>query len=391
LIGFEDLQIWAEGAATADSLSFHGNFVYKEGSSMSPAILATKSDTELELVTNPVAAIPRPQSDERKLWDVVLGHFSYHMLLVAHNLGLFELLAQQPLTLTAIATQLNLADRATQSLLTSCGSLDLIQVKQDQYALTPLAQDYLLQSSPTYFGGFLSMVSANHQVNSYPSLLKAIQTNQSQVYDSGKLFQSHEEQAALARSFTLAMHGHSMGAAMAWTEKFDLADHQVLLDIGGGSGAHAIVSLMKWPQLNAIVADLPPVCEVADEFTARFNLQNRMKTQPLDMWKDDFPTADVHFYADIYHDWTPAQGEFLTRKSFASLPAGGRILLHEMLLDDQKMSPNVAANYNTAMMLWTEGQQYSRAELVTLLETVGFVEVEVVPIGYWSLVTGRKP
>jgi cyclopropane fatty-acyl-phospholipid synthase-like methyltransferase len=356
--------------------------------------------SSVSLAANNLATIPdwtestptkHNDRNEGKLWEVLLGHFSHHMLLVAHNLGLFERLAEKPQTLTEIAKVLNLADRAAQALLTACGSMELVQLDREYYSLSQVARDYLLKSSSTYLGGFLEMVSANHQVESYPSLLKAIQTNTSQIYDNGKLFQSHEEQAALARGFTMAMHGHSMGAALAWTEKFNLADHQVFLDIGGGSGAHAITALMKWSKLQAIVADLPPVCEVAAEFIDRFNLSDRMTTHPLDMWKDDFPAADVHFYADIYHDWTPEQGEFLTRKSFDSLKSGGRILLHEMLLADDKMSPSAAANYNIAMMLWTEGQQYSRAELVGLLERVGFVDVQIVAIGHWSLATGIKP
>jgi O-methyltransferase domain/Dimerisation domain len=352
---------------------------------MNQVILDTDLDRQIQLQR----AKSSEKSGESRLWDIVLGHFSYHMLLVAHNLGLFSLLAQ-PQTLEEIATAFKLAPRSVQALLTSCGAMDLIQVDRGIYSLTPLAEAYLLEASPTYFGGFLSMVTENHQVNSYPSLQRAIATNSSQVYANGKLFQSHEEQAALARAFTLAMHGHSVGSALAWTQVFDLADHRMLLDVGGGSGAHAIAAAQKWHHLRAIVAELPPVCEVADEFIARCGLQTRITTQPLNMWEDAFPSADVHFYADVYHDWTPEQGEFLTRKSFESLESGGRILLHEMLLNDSKTGPLAAANYNTAMMLWTEGQQYSEAELVGLLRQVGFVEIEVIPTGYWSLVTGRK-
>lgn len=348
------------------------------------------SQVILESDRDQVAPIQRPKSNESRLWDIVLGHFNYHMLLVAHDLGLFPLLAQKPQTLEEIAEALNLAHRATQAMLTGCGSMELVQVDRGYYRLTQLAQDYLLTTSPTYFGGFLTMVAANHQVNSYPSLQKAILTNSSQVYANGKLFQSHEEQAALARAFTLAMHGHSMGAALAWTKIFDLSEHRVLLDIGGGSGAHAIAAVLQSPQLRAIVADLPPVCQVADELIAGHHLQSRIATQPLDMWQDDFPQADLHFYADIYHDWPPEKGEFLTRKSFESLPSGGRILLHEMLLNDTKTGPLAAANYNTAMMLWTEGQQYSRSELVGMLEQAGFAAIQIIPNGYWSLITGRK-
>jgi hypothetical protein len=48
--------------------------------------------------------------------------------------------------------------------------------------------------------------------------------------------------------------------------------------------------------------DLPPVCDVATDFIERAGLQRRITTRAIDMWNDPFPAADLHFYADIYHD-----------------------------------------------------------------------------------------
>ncbi|NJN21428.1 MAG: methyltransferase [Leptolyngbya sp. RL_3_1] len=336
--------------------------------------------------------LKRSTTDDSRLWDIVLGHFSYHMLLVAHNRQLFPLLAKQPQTLGEIASQLGLALRPTQAMVTAIAAMGFVKVDQAHYSLTTFAEEYLLADSPTYFGGFLDMVTANHAVNTYDSLQKAVADNAAQVYADGDLFASHQQQAELAKAFTLAMHGHSMGAALEWVELLDLSDHKVLLDVGGGSGAHAIAAVLKWQQLRAVVADLPPVCEVADGVIARHQLQQRITTQPTDMWETPFPDADVHFYADIYHDWPPEKGTFLTEKSFAQLPAGGRIIIHEMLLNASKTGPRAAANYNTAMLLWTEGQQYTDVELVQLLTQAGFTKVEIIPSsGYWSLVTGVKP
>lgn len=110
------------------------------------------------------------------------------------------------------------------------------------------------------------------------------------------------------------------------------------------------------------------------------------------LWNDPFPVTDVHFYADIYHDWPPEKGRFLTKKSFDSLPSGGRIIIHEMLYNVEKTGPLMAAAYSVAMLLWTEGQQYSGNELSALLAEAGFADIEVQPsFGYWSIVTGRKP
>ena len=46
-----------------------------------------------------------------------------------------------------------------------------------------------------------------------------------------------------------------------------------------------------------------------------------------------------HFYSNIFHDWPPEKCSFLTRKSFDALPPGGRLVVHEMLYDDDKKGP----------------------------------------------------
>ena len=105
--------------------------------------------------------------------------------------------------------------------------------------------------------------------------------------------QPHEEQAELARAFTRAMHSISLGPALAWPAALDLSGHRLLLDVGGGSGAHCIGAALRWPNLQASVFDLAPVCEVAAEFIAGYGLQHRIKTHVGDMWQDPFPSTDL--------------------------------------------------------------------------------------------------
>lgn len=337
-------------------------------------------------------AIRKPRTDGQPLWDINFGILAGSAVLVAHDLKLFPLLAEQPRTLSEVCEALHIAARPAEALLSVCVAWGLMHVQDGCYSLTPTSEDYLLESSPTYFGGFLDFVIANHSMSSFASVKKAVLTNASQVYRGEEMFKAHEEQANLARAFTRAMHGTSMGPALAWPEVVDLSGHQVMLDVGGGSGAHCIGASRRWPSLHAIVFDIAPVCEVAQEFITRYASRSRIQTHVGDMWNDPFPLADLHFYSWIYHDWPRERGQFLTRKSFESLAPGGRIIIHEMLYNDQKTGPLSAAADSIAMLVFTEGQQYSGRELSAMLVEGGFVDIEVKPtFGSWSIVTGRKP
>ncbi|AFZ56815.1 methyltransferase [Anabaena cylindrica FACHB-243] len=336
--------------------------------------------------------IPKPRTDERQLWDMISGNIGFGAFLVAYDLQLFPLLSEKPRTLTEVCELLKIHQRPAKALLAMSVSQGLLQIQDEFYALTAFAEDYLLPSSPTYLGDFLNLTVATASVYSFENIKQAVLSNSSQIYSGEKLFQTHQEQSDLARVFTRAIHSRNLGPAQAWPEALDLSAHKLLLDIGGGSGVHAINAILKWPNLQALILDLAPVCEVAQEFIKNYSLQSRIKTQVSDMWSQPFSTADIHFYSDIYHDWPLEKCRFLTQKSFDSLEKGGRIIIHEMLYDDQKNNSAVVAAYDIAMLLWTEGQQYSGKELSTMLLDVGFIDIDVKPtFGYWSIVTGCKP
>jgi acetylserotonin N-methyltransferase len=80
-------------------------------------------------------------------------------------------------------------------------------------------------------------------------------------------------------------------------------------------------------------------------------------------------------------------------RSFEALPSGGRILLHEILMDDDYTGPFHAAAFSLLMLTGTLGKQYSLAEFAEILESAGFEDVAAQRTGggYYSLVVGRKP
>jgi protein-L-isoaspartate O-methyltransferase len=334
----------------------------------------------------------RPQTDDRVLWDIIQGISGYAAVFVAHDLHLFALLAERPCTLADVCAALQIAQRPAEALLAVCASLGLVQVHAGRYRLTPVSEAYLVPSSPTFFGGLLDMVIATYATYSFDSVKHTVRTNAPQAYGGGEVPTSPQEHAARMRAFAHGMHARGMAPALIWPDVLDLAHSRVMLDVGGGSGVYSITAAQRWPHLQAIVLDQASVCEVAQEYIAQYGLQQRIRTQVGDMWQDPFPAADLHFYSGVYHDWPPEKCRLLTQKSFASLAAGGRLIIHELLYNDDKTGPFTVASFAVTMLMISEGQQFSGHELSTMLAEAGFTEIEVKPtFGYWSMVTGRKP
>lgn len=127
----------------------------------------------------PALQIRKPRQDDRPIWDVLFGIFGYPAVLVAHNLKLFPLLAEKPLTISELCDALKIERRPAEALLAVCASLSFIQLVDGRYATTPVADDYLLESSPASFCGYLDLVTNNFPVWLVDSLIKAVLINAS--------------------------------------------------------------------------------------------------------------------------------------------------------------------------------------------------------------------
>lgn len=200
--------------------------------------------------------------------------------------------------------------------------------------------------------------------------------------------------ADMATNLTAFMNAHSRAAARAVAQQPLLADIRSVLDVGGGSGIYSIEMAKAWTGLAATIMEIPQVCAAAEPYIATAGMGGRVRTQAVNMFTQEWPRDhDAHFFSNVFHDWSDATNRLLASKSFAALPRGGRILLHEMLMDDDGCGPLPAAAFSVLMLLATRGKQYSLPELRGILEDAGFTDVDAVQTGggYYSLVSARKP
>ncbi len=327
--------------------------------------------------------------DDKKLWDIIAGLSGYHAVIIAYRLDIFSILNDKPMNIADLSKMLDIKLRPAEALVNTNLNLGLIELSDNKLKLSDIGKKYLVKSSDTYFGPMFELVSKNEL--SFEKVHDAVLSNKPQEYGSGDIFESHEKKFELAKKFTEAMHSLSVAPASSWVEKIDLGESSILLDIGGGSGAHTISALKRWPNLEGIVFDIEPVCEVCELMFSKNNLNSRASTSSGDFWNDGYPFSDLHFYSQIFHDWPEDKCKFLAKKSFDSLPSKGKIIIHEMLYDDDKHGPFVAAACSVALLSWTEGKQYSGLEIKEFLEEAGFADIDIIPtFGYWSVIVGTK-
>jgi acetylserotonin N-methyltransferase len=189
------------------------------------------------------------------------------------------------------------------------------------------------------------------------------------------------------------MHCHSLPAAITAARGNAFAGVSRLLDVGGGSGCFAIALAQRNPKLRCTVMDLPPVCEIARRYIADGGVSDRVEVLGLDMFREQWPTGyDGILLSNVIHDWDDETNTRLARSAFDALPSGGRLFLHELLLDERRDGPLAATAFSLVMATTTRGRQYTADELSGLLTSVGFVDVLAgASHVHHSIVSAAKP
>ena len=328
--------------------------------------------------------------DDRRVYDGYIASRVSAALAVGVRVGLFDLLDRGARTEAEVARALELAPRGVRALLAALLAYGVLMRAGERFGLAPDAAAYLVRGKPGSLWGLIDM-EVEHFL-SPAALLEALKSGKPSVYGADDPWETHLRDPRAVEAFTAAMHSVSERPAAGFAEVAPLAGVRSVLDVGGGSGALSLALLRVHPQLECTVLDLAPVCALARGYAERAGLGARLFTHPADMFRDPFPSGhDALLLSQILHDWSPETGRALVAKARAALPIGGRILIHEKLLEESGEAPLANVLVHLDMLVWTEGQQYRASELSELLAGAGFGAIEVrASAGYWSTVSAVK-
>jgi hypothetical protein len=345
---------------------------------------------------------PHAHSD-KAIYDVYIANRASAALSAAHRLGIFRLVADRSRSLEELCKLLKLERRPLDALLTVLVSLGLLRREGEgadgllataggvRYAPTRLVRDHLLPGSPFYIGGLLDLESQCFVTPS--NLIEAMHRNAPGVYGETDPWEKISSDPQAAADFTRAMHSVSIRPAFALVATFDFSSIRSLLDVAGGSGILAIAAALRNPGLRATVLELPAVADVAHETVADYRLSDRISIATGNMFAGPLPAGhDAILFSQIFHDWAPETARLLLAKACDALPAKGRVLIHEKLLDDDRDGPLATALVSLDMLFWTEGRQYTASELHMLLDEEGFVAPRTMAtVDYWSVTWAQRP
>ena len=335
-----------------------------------------------------------PSADPLRLYRYRDGIYAVDLLNAAVvHLDFFTWLAAHPASAATICRELQLAARPVDVMLTLFKANGFVHEENGVHHVTTVAREHLVQGSPWFLGPYFGSLKDRPVTL---DMLKVLRTDKPANWGSSKSekeWTKAMEEPDFAQRFTAAMDCRGIYLGRAVAKALQPGGRTRLLDIAGGSGIYACAITAGHADVHATVFEKPPVDQVATKLITERGYAGRVSVLAGDMFRDPLPTGyDMHLFSNVLHDWDTPVVKQLLEKSFAALPSGGLLVIHDMHLNAEKTGPLPVAEYSVILMHSTEGKCYSLGELAELFAQVGFRNLTYTPTAAdRSIVTAVKP
>jgi SAM-dependent methyltransferase len=344
-------------------------------------------------VINAFDLLQSPSTDPTSIYRYRDGLYASDLLTAAiSHLDLFTWLNEHPSDLTAICRALDLRERPTDVMLTLFTAMALLRSENEIFSLTPLACEHLVKTSQWFIGPYFDSVKERPVCRDMVTVLRTGKPANWASLKNEKEWARAMESDTFAKQFTAAMDSRGIYLAPAMAQKLDCSKQRHLLDIAGGSAIYACAIVARHPHLRATVLEKSPVDRVTQRCLADRGYTDRIDVHVADMFSDPFPSGcDIHLFSNVLHDWDVDLVQQLLKKSFAALPSGGMLVIHDAHINADKSGPLPVAAYSALLMTITEGKCYSEKEISDYLTAVGFSAITHSPTAAdRSIIVARK-
>ncbi len=324
---------------------------------------------------------------ELKFDDLALiaaGHTAFQLLWSGLQLGLFDFLSANPgASRDQIMKHADLQEQPARILLIGLTTLKLIKKEGDGYRNADVVAQVLVSNSPAYMGDVLGW--QYHIV--YPGemdLLRALQENTNVglgrfTGTENNLYDRLSHTPELEKIFHDAMSSLSKSANVLLAEEVPLTSISHLVDAGGGDGTNAITLAKANPHLKVTVFDSPTVCALAEQNIREAGMGDRVDTFHGNLFNTDLPTGiDAILLAHMMTIWSPEHDTTVLKKAYDALPAGGRVIVFNMMGNDDEDGPITAALGSPYFLSIAtgEGMLYTWKDYESFMDRAGFKKIE---------------
>jgi predicted O-methyltransferase YrrM len=248
--------------------------------------------------------------------------------------------------------------RAMEMLLNALVALGALAKRDDRFSCTASS----LALGPAR-AGLLHTVNRWH---TWSSLTACVQSGSTQV-------QPGERGPEWTEAFIQAMAARARVQAPETVRLVGCDGVGRMLDLGGGPGIFALAFASANPHLRAEILDLPEVVPMARRNIEEAGLGGQVTARAGDL-REPLPAAayDLILVSAICHMLDEQDNRALFGRLAQGLAPGGRVVIRDFLMDDDRTSPRDGALFALNMLVGTRaGSTYTEAEYRLWLAEAG--------------------
>jgi SAM-dependent methyltransferase len=307
------------------------------------------------------------------------------ILLTAYELDLFTVLGKELRTSSEVACAVGADARATDRLMNALCAMGLLTKEDGRFSNAQAASRFLVRGEPRYMAGLM------HTVNLWDTWSTLTQAVRQGTATAHREVNGRRERWLTA--FVAAMHARASREASTVVAEIGVSAVSRVLDVGGGSGAYAAAFVRAGDGIRATVFDLPNVVPLTRTYVEQAGLLDKIDITAGDYLTDDLGSGyDLVFLSAIIHSNSAEQNRSLVKKCARALSLGGRVIVQDFIMNEDRTSPPRGAFFALNMLVGTPaGDTYTEAEVRTWMEEAGLSAIvrKETPFGSTQIV-GRK-
>ncbi len=327
----------------------------------------------------------RDNSSIQTVLDLALAFEKSRVLLTACELDLFSVIGARSKSAAEIASQLDTDVRATERLLNALVAIGILDKGKNEFSNSRLSLRFFDKTKPEYIGLFKYQ---NYLWNLWGDLTGIVKTGKpSNIVDIKDMGGDKIKSFIEAISWRSSMLAHDV------VKLVDLAKVNKLLDLAGGLGNYTIEFLNVKPDIDAYLFDYPNILKFTEENLKFEGFSGKIKLLGGDFRTDDigrgYDFVFISFAMQHVSIWDNIK---LCNKIYDSLKPGGRIMIHDYLINDDRIKPEYNALLSIELLISSiGGDVHTESDYWIMLKEAWFEKIERIDTDFGTaLITAKK-
>ena len=304
-----------------------------------------------------------------RLRQIAVGFQQAKILLAAAELRVFDHLAT-PATVSELAAAVRATPRGVEILLDALTAMGLLTKRDGRYTVAGGLEGALRDDGPGHLAA--SLRHLNRCFRNWAFLEERVRGEAVPEVVARREPSDHE-------NFIRAMYAVSHRQAEDVVSRIDLRGVRTVADLGGGPGHYLAAFLKRDTALAGFLVDFGPTLDVAARVQGENPDWRRVRGIEWDLYgqatpPEGLPPIDLAFLSQLVHSESAEDNAAFFSRLAGVISPGGRVIVHDQVLEPGKTAPLGAAVFAVNMLAMTRaGRTYTEEEIVSWGAASGLV------------------